>query len=301
MVLLQLMKVHLFSIFFLASVVLAQTPVYSDFVTGTAQTNVDQVTFYLENVSSCVLSEIQVRLAFNQIAATEEGATFITKLQPKTQGTFVMRLAQPGSEKLAWTIDAVTLEQPLENPTCPQIGVVAFEKLAVASAPQVADLAAPEPTVNRAVTRDYTVVAGDSWWGIAQRFGTTPEVMATLNDRTTTALKVGEVIKVPAPTAPTPLEQTLAAQTTSDSATLDSSTLEGATSGSVASGGEPLVAGFALHTVQQGDTLFGIAKTYDSSVPLIRQANCLNEKSVLSVTQVLQIPPKDAQLTNTCN
>jgi LysM repeat protein len=278
--------------FFLLSALLyvatAQTPLYSDFVTGTANVSGEQVTFFLENVSGCVLEEIQVRLAFNGVQSTEQSATFITKLQPKNHGVFVMRLSQLGGEKLAWTIDSVTLGQPQDNPTCPKLGPVAFEKLAVASPPPVAEVAAPTPQINRAVTRDYTVVAGDSWWGIAQRFGTTPQVMATLNDRSNFELKVGEIIKVPAPTAPPPIDQTEIAETTS---------------GSIASGGEPTTApqGFTIYTVQQGDTLFGIAKTYGSSVTLIRQANCLGEENVLSINQVLQVPPQDAQLTNVCN
>ncbi len=301
MLILQIMKYFFSSLLYFFATVLAQTPVYSDFVTGTAQASGEQVTFYLENVSSCVLGEIQVRLAFNQTQSTEESATFITQLQPKTQGTFVMRLSQPGSEKLAWTVDAVTLAQPQENPTCPQVGAVTFQKLAVAAPAPTPEATMPAPEINRAVTRDYTVVAGDSWWSIGQRFGTTPDIMARLNDRSTTALNVGEIIKVPAPAAPPALEQVAQESPVTTSGNVASGSV---TSGSVASGGEPTTnvpQGFTVYTVQQGDTLFGIAKTLDSSVPLIRQANCLTEQSVLSINQVLQIPPKDAQLTTACN
>lgn len=269
--------------------VAAQEPQFGDFVAGSALPGEGQVTFYLENLSTCVLEEIQIRVAPDKKYNVTEGTTFITRLQPKTQGTFVMQLSQSVTD-MGWTIDAVTLAQPQDNPTCPQVGLVAFKKAEFGGAPPPTTQAAqPTPEINRAVTRDYTVVAGDSWWGIAQRFGTTPEVMSQLNNRTNTSLKVGEIIKVPAPAAPPPLEQT-AAQTE-------------ATSGSVASGSEPTAGDgeFTVYTVKAGDTLFGIAQGFDTTVELIRQANCLGEDAVLSVNQVLQIPPKDAVLTNVCN
>jgi LysM repeat protein len=282
------MKRFLFSLM-LTTLAAAQEPSFTDFVAGSALPEDGQVTFYLENLSSCVLEEIQIRVAPDKKFNTTEGTTFITKLQPETQGTFVMRLTGPVSD-MGWTIDALTLAQP-ENPTCPQPGPIAFKKATFGDAPPEVQVAAATPEINRAVTREYTVAAGDSWWGIAQRFGTTTEIMSQLNNRTDTNLKVGEILQVPAPAAPPPLEQS-AAQT------------QEVTSGNVASGGEAVItaaSGFATYTVKQGDTLFGIAKTLDASVALIRQANCLSEEAVLSVNQVLQIPPKDAQLTTTCD
>jgi LysM repeat protein len=285
------MKPLLFLLIFLTYVAMAQEPSFTDFVAGTAQAGDEQVAFYLENVSTCVLEEIQVRIAPDKTIDATTGATFITRLQPKTQGTFVMRLSQTPTN-LAWTVDTITLGQPQENPTCPQVGPIAFKKASFGGAPQPTAQTAPAPEINRAVTREYTVVAGDSWWGIAQRFGTTPEVMSQLNGRSNTELKVGEIIKVPAPAAPPALTQTETARVAT------------ATSGSVASGGAPAITtaqGFTVYTVKQGDTLFGIAQGLETTVELIRQANCLTEASVLSVNQSLQVPPKDAVLTNTCN
>jgi LysM repeat protein len=280
------MRQLLFLLITVLCVAAAQAPQFTDFVAGTAQTTNGQVTFYLENLSTCVLEEIQVRVAPDKKYNATEDATFITRLQPKTQGTFVMRLVQPATD-FAWTIDALTLSQPQDNPTCPQIGPVAFEKAAFSGASQPsAESLAPTPAINRSVTREYTVVAGDSWWGIAQRFGTTSEVLSQLNGRSNTALKVGEVIKVPAPAVPTTLVETT-------------------TSGSVAAGSAPTTTavqeGVTAYTVKQGDTLFGIARSFETTIELIRQANCLPQDAVLSVNQTLQIPAKDAVLTNTCN
>lgn len=269
--------------------VVAQEPQFGDFVSGSALPGEGQVTFYIENLSSCVLEEIQIRVAPNKKFNATEGTTFITKLAPKAQGTFVMRLQQNVTD-MGWTIDALTLAQPQDNPTCPQAGLIAFKQATFGDAPPpAAQVAQPTPEINRAVTRDYTVVAGDSWWGIAQRFGTTPDVMKQLNNRSDTNLNVGEILKVPAPAAPPPLEQT-AAQT------------EVATSGSVAAGGAPTAENrFTVYTVKAGDTLFGIAQGFNTKVDLIRQANCLGEDAVLSVNQTLQVPPGDAVLTNVCN
>jgi LysM repeat protein len=261
----------------------AQTPLFTDFVSGKAQVKDGQVEFYLQNLSTCVLEQVQLRVASDKTFNTVTDTTFITQLQPSTQGTFVMRTTQPIGEGWAWTIDTLTLGQPSENPTCPQPGLVTFEKVDFASSAQ-ATVAAPVPQaeITRAVTRDYTVVAGDSWWKIAQRFGSTPEVIAAMNGRGTNTLTVGEIIKVPAPT--------LAAETT--------------TSGSVASGGAPTTEGtqeLTSYTVKAGDTLFGIARAFETTVALIRQANCLGEEDVLSVNQNVLVPSKDAVLTNTCN
>jgi LysM repeat protein len=53
--------------------------------------------------------------------------------------------------------------------------------------------------------------------------------------------------------------------------------------------------------VKAGDTLFGIARAFETTVALIRQANCLSEEDVLSVNQNSLVPPKNAVLTNVCN
>lgn len=45
-----------------------------------------------------------------------------------------------------------------------------------------------------------------------------------------------------------------------------------------------------LHTVQEGETLFGIALQYGSTVERIRELNGMAEGDILSVGQTLQIP-----------
>ncbi len=45
-----------------------------------------------------------------------------------------------------------------------------------------------------------------------------------------------------------------------------------------------------LHTVQSGDTLFGLAIQYNSTVEAIEQANGLGPGAILNVGQQLKIP-----------
>ena len=42
----------------------------------------------------------------------------------------------------------------------------------------------------------YTVVAGDTLWSIARRFGTTVEEIKRLNSLTSDLLRIGEVLKI---------------------------------------------------------------------------------------------------------
>jgi LysM repeat protein len=261
--------------------VTAQTPVFTDFVRGSALPKDGQLEFYLENVSGCVLEQLQLRVATDKTYNTVLETTFITQLQPGTQGTFVMPLTSPTGEGLAWTVDTVTLGQSQDTASCQQAGLVTFEKYDFAGVAQATP--ASNVAINRAPTREYTVVAGDSWWSIAQRFGSTPQEIAQMNNREMNTLSVGEILQVPAPTP---------------SAT-------GETTVGTASSGTPTATGEApqltAYTVKAGDTLFGIARAFETTVALIRQANCLSEEDVLSVNQNLQIPPRDAVLTTVCN
>ena len=57
----------------------------------------------------------------------------------------------------------------------------------------------------------------------------------------------------------------------------------------------PLRGEFRAHTVSEGDTLFGIAQRYETSVPLIERANCLRADATLRVGNELRIPPTGAE------
>lgn len=61
---------------------------------------------------------------------------------------------------------------------------------------------AGKPTVAPAGSSKYTVVANDSWYGIAKKFGVTPDALLTANGATTTTqINPGQVIVIPGKTA----------------------------------------------------------------------------------------------------
>jgi LysM repeat protein len=256
---------RLFTLIIFFGLVWAQKPLFTEYVTGTAQSNEAQVMFYLQNVSRCVLEEVQVRVSHNKVYNSTDSTTFVTNLQPDDQETFVLRLSQVVSEGWGWTVDTIRLAEPEGENDCSEAGLIEFDKVVFEGAEPPA--ATPAAMVSEGAFMTYTVATGDSWFGIASRYGTTPEVIASMNDRSVDTLVVGEVIKVPAPSTISVPEP-------------------------VATVASP----YPVHTIVAGDTLYALAQTYNTDVKLILQANCLTQDAVLSVGQQVQIPPMGSVL-----
>lgn len=125
---------------------------------------------------------------------------------------------------------------------------------AVSTTPSKPELPAPNP-----ISGTYTVKSGDTLSGIAARFGTTYQYLASVNGISNpNVINVGQVLKVPnaGNTTPTP------------SAT--------------------------QYTVQKGDTLSGIAAKYGTTYQVLAQINGIANPNVISVGQVLTVPTKGA-------
>lgn len=110
----------------------------------------------------------------------------------------------------------------------------------------------PAPT-----TRTYTVRAGDTLYSIARRYGTTVSRIAAANNISNVNLiRVGQVLRIPGTSstpapAPTPTVRT--------------------------------------YTVRRGDTLYSIARRYNTTVSRLASANNIRNVNLIRVGQVLRI------------
>ena len=108
----------------------------------------------------------------------------------------------------------------------------------------------------------YTVKAGDTLWSIARRFNTTVEDLMKYNNLSSDVITVGTVLTIP---------------TTTDSSTnLNSS----------------------MYVVKAGDTLWNIAKRYNTTVENLMMMNNLNT-DLITIGQRLMVPNKNVYVVKT--
>lgn len=108
------------------------------------------------------------------------------------------------------------------------------------------------------VSGDYYIVKkGDSLWTIANKFGTTVKKLKEINKLSTTTLKIGQTLKI----------------TDTDEVTPDE---------------------YLIYKVKKGDSLWDIAKEYNTTVETLKNINNLNTNT-LTVNQQIFIP-KNANL-----
>ena len=105
----------------------------------------------------------------------------------------------------------------------------------------------------------YTVVSGDSLYSIARKYNTTVDAIKELNNLNSNNLSIGQILKIPSS--------------------------KGDSDGD-----------YIIYTVLGGDTLYSIAKRYNTTANVIKEINNLSS-NLLSIGQVLKIPTnsKDSQ------
>ena len=106
----------------------------------------------------------------------------------------------------------------------------------------------------------YTVSAGDTLYSIAKKFNTTANEIKQLNNLTSNTLSIGQVLKIP--------EVSEESETTTPVET-------------------------NTYTVQKGDSLYQIAKKYDTTVDELKKINNLTSNT-LSIGQILTLPTKES-------
>ena len=102
------------------------------------------------------------------------------------------------------------------------------------------------------VSDTYKVVSGDTLYGIAKRFNTTVDALKSLNNLTSDVLRIGQILKIPK------------------------------------NGQDEYI----KYTVKSGDTLYGIAKKYNTTVSVLKSLNNLTS-DILRIGQILNIPISD--------
>lgn len=154
----------------------------------------------------------------------------------------------------------------------------------------------------------YTVKSGDSLWNIARDFDTTVDAIIDLNNLGTTALSVGQTLKIPQKTESS-LTYTVKSGDSlwkianSFGVTVDSIIQTNNLSSTTLSIGQQLIIPGAsttpvpppednetqLYVVKSGDSLWSIARQFNTTVSEIRRANNLTSDA-LSIGQLLRIP-----------
>nr|WP_256989191.1 LysM peptidoglycan-binding domain-containing protein [Bacillus sp. EB106-08-02-XG196] len=157
----------------------------------------------------------------------------------------------------------------------------------------------------------YTVVAGDTVYGISKRFGTTPAALRSTNHLVTDFLRIGQVLTIPSSetkqytvgagdnlySISKRFRSTVAALKNANN--LTSEILSIGQTLTIPGAGDTPAQPFApapapaQYTVAAGDTLYSISKRFGSTVAALKSANNLTS-DILSIGQTLTIPAAGA-------
>ena len=154
----------------------------------------------------------------------------------------------------------------------------------------------------------YTVKAGDTLYGISNQYGVSAKELADLNNVNATTLKIGQVLKIPTNSGTNPSNIFIYTVKKGDSlyniakryntTVKDIIALNGLKNTNLAIGQQLRipevynesnnVPSYINYTVKKGDTLYNIAKNFNTSVDTIMKDNGLVNTS-LSIGQNLKI------------
>lgn len=154
----------------------------------------------------------------------------------------------------------------------------------------------------------YTVVSGDTLYSIAKKFNTTTDELKKLNNLSTNSLRLGQVLKIPSTTEQIqelPQKNTYKVKKGDSlyqiaknyNITVEELKKINNLNNNVLSIGQIIILpskestpkDYTTYTVQKGDSLYQIAKKYNTTVEELKKTNDLNN-TLLSINQQLKVP-----------
>nr|WP_255466407.1 MULTISPECIES: LysM peptidoglycan-binding domain-containing protein [unclassified Facklamia] len=151
-----------------------------------------------------------------------------------------------------------------------------------------ATVSAPTPPTPTRVTNttpmtsagSYTVVAGDTYWGIARRYGVSVNELIAANGNNSNYLPIGHKLVIPGASSVTATSVASAVSASTSSVTETQPTTVSAPVSSNTTGN---------YTVVAGDSLYGIAARHGISITQLMQANGLSQSSIIYPGQQLVV------------
>ena len=160
-------------------------------------------------------------------------------------------------------------------------------------------------------TDEYTIQSGDSLYSIAQKFNTTVNDLIEYNQLATTIIQPGQVLKIPKVTSTNIVYtvkkgDTLYSIANNYGVSVDAiKKLNNLTSNTLSIDQQLYIpkdsvveeTDFVVYEVKPGDTLYSIAKKYNTTPEAIKNYNNLTS-NLLTINQVLQIPVEGVSTEN---
>ncbi len=158
---------------------------------------------------------------------------------------------------------------------------------------------------------EYIVQAGDSLYKIAEKFNTTVDELIEYNNLPTTVLQVGQVLRIPKVSSSNIIYTVKAGDTLYKIAntygvSVDAIKQLNNLTSNILSIGQRLYipkgtsieeTNFVVYQVKPGDTLYSIARKYNTTVEAIKSYNNLTS-NLLTINQTLQIPVDETTTEN---
>ena len=152
-------------------------------------------------------------------------------------------------------------------------------------------------------TSTYTVQKGDSLYQIAKKYGTTVDELKKINNLTNTSLSIGQTIKLPSEEKKKQKDKNEYKVQKGDSlyqiaikygTSVDKLKQSNNLTSNLLNIGQKLIIplpekNYTLYTVKSGDSLYQIAKKYNTTVDNIKSLNQLTN-NLLSIGQQLKLP-----------